>query len=162
MAVDARSLRVRRLGIEFLAVSRRYTCCACFHDFGNWTKHCPFAVRLHGSICRTACSGRFLILLTLYEVLGVVDAHRSFYRKALPECNGRLRCRRRSSHRHAEQEGRGARPEPIGSIATAPPRAIKQNAGKWLLICLIAGLRRSMEVSAPGDVRLPLSHLGDV
>ena len=53
-------------------------------------------------------------------------------------------------------------PAPPGRIATAPPRAIKKNAVRWLLFFSIAAassldgrcrLRR--------DVRLPLSHQGD-
>jgi hypothetical protein len=44
-----------------------------------------------------------------------------------------------ASHRQrAALQGRGARPEPTGSLATQPPRAVKHHALPWLLLCLIA------------------------
>jgi hypothetical protein len=88
-------------------------------------------------------------------------AHRRFYCKALPECNGASVAGSGAAPAGA-REGRGAHPEPPGSLATPPPRAVKHNAVRWLLFCLTAAASSLQgRCRLRGDVGLPLSHQGD-
>jgi hypothetical protein len=67
------------------------------------------------------------------------------------------------SHRQrAALQDRGARPEPTGSLATAPPCALKNNAVRWLLFFLSAAASLlGGRCRLRGDVGRPLSHQGD-
>src|SRR5262245_23875753 len=66
------------------------------------------------------------------------------------------------SDRGMLSERGGEHPDPIRSLATALPRAIKHNAVQWLLLCLIAAASSlDGRCRLRGDGSRPVSHQGD-